>query len=212
MKLAVITATIGEKRRAMFTPNQINPAVNYVCFADRAVTVRGAWKVQRVERDHSITSVMQAKRYKIMAHEMVPDADAIMWCDSHCRLMCDPLKVFDEFSECLGLVLHPRGCVYRELRACRKQKKDAPYRLERTAEILQNRLHHPARAGVYYGGFIARRITPESNRLMKAWWQMIGQTTQRDQISLPVVLARDHVPFHVFGRGRRPEMFQIKGK
>ena len=124
MNVAVITATIGERRRALYTPSQVVPGVRYLCFSDRPVVSRGGWEVHQVERDHSITSVMQAKRMKVMAHEMVPDADAVIWCDAHCRLVCHPVELFDEFDECLGLVCHARGCVYHELRACRRKKKD----------------------------------------------------------------------------------------
>ena len=47
-----------------------------------------------------------------------------------------------------------------------------------------------AKTQLYMGGAIIRRNVPTVNQFNEAWWAEICRWGQRDQLSLPVVLAR----------------------
>ena len=96
MKIVVLTASIGE-RRGLYTPSTVNRSVEYLAFVDRRVNHK-IWKTIRVDRLPDVDPVRQAKKYKVLADEFVA-ADASIWVDRHCRLMCDPVEAFDQFSE-----------------------------------------------------------------------------------------------------------------
>lgn len=208
MRVAVVTASIGERRK-LLTPDVVNPSVDYVAFVDRELN-HPVWRTVRVDR-WSADPVRDSKLYKVFPERFVEDADASIWIDRHCRLLCDPAKVFGEFKEDVGLVHHYRACIFREGRACRDAHKDDRNLINQTVERF--RLEGwPDAAGLYYGGFLLKRHSEAADRFSRLWWNYIETGSRRDQLSLPVAVRRSRVSAHIFHRRRRPEFFHIRGK
>jgi len=210
MRIAVVTASIGEGRRGLYTPGSVNESVDYIAFVDRKVS-HAAWRPVRVDRLGDC-STRDAKRFKVLPEEYIGDEfDAVIWVDRHCRLLCDPVEFFEEFSEDVAVVSHYRGDIYSEAKACLLKKKDDEALIRRTVSTF--RLEGwPRKSGLFYGGFIAKRITEESKKFSRLWWQYIEAGSRRDQLSLPVALDRSGVSVRKFKRRKMAELFKIRGK
>lgn len=209
MRISVVTASIGpkERRRKLFTPryDRRESGVDYVAFADRPVD-HPIWRTVQIPT--GVDPYMTAKRVKVLIAEYVK-ADATIWIDRHCRLLCDPATVFDMFPQSVAVVRHLRRCVYREAKVVRESGKDAPEAIRRTVERLQS-WQIPKNFGLFFGGFLLRRH-PESDEMSQRWWQYIEHGSRRDQLTLPVALDRSGVSVRTYKRKRRPEFFAIGG-
>jgi len=210
MSVVVVTSSIGEPGRGLHTPRHDRRAdgVRYVAFVDRPV-VHDVWETVRVDPTPG-DSCRVAKRFKVLIAEHVGDASRSIWIDRHCRLICDPLAIWDEFGEDVGLVEHYRRCVYSEAKACRRQRKDGALIIRRTTDRWRAE-GVPENGGLYYGGFVLRRHGGADD-FSRLWWDLICWGSRRDQLSLPVALHRSGVSVRTFRRSRRPDMFKIGGK
>lgn len=208
MKIVVVTASIGERRK-LLTPQVVNPDVRYVAFADRPMN-HPVWTIKRVDRKLA-DRCRDAKRYKILLSEIIEDADASIWIDRHCRIMCDPVTAFERFTEDVGVITHFRNCCYHEARACRKGKKDSVEIINSTVERLRL-AGWPSASGLYYGGFILRRHTDTERSFSRLWWDMVSEGTRRDQITLPYCLHKSQVDYRIFPRSEVGSFFRIRGK
>jgi len=209
VKIVVVTASIGEGRRKLLTPQVVNPNVRYVAFADRPMH-HPVWTIKRVDRKLA-DRCRDAKRYKVLLSTIIQDADASIWVDRHCRIMCDPVEVFERFTEDVGVFAHFRNCCYHEARACRKRKKDSEAIINATVERLRSEQWPPA-AGLYYGGFLLRRHTEGERAFSRLWWDRISAGTRRDQITLPFCLHKSEVSYRIFPRSEIGSFFRIRGK
>jgi hypothetical protein len=81
-----------------------------------------------------------------------------------------------------------RNCIYKELEACIRLKKDDP-------QIMQKQINSYRSAGMpeHYGLIEANLLVrdhhnPACIEIMERWWQEITRHSCRDQLSLPFVL------------------------
>lgn len=209
MRIVVVTASIGE-RRGLLTPmiDRRRDGVKYLAFVDRP-KVHAVWETIGVRRPPG-DPVRSAKRYKTAIVEHVGDADATIWIDRHCRLLCDPLTIFNEFHEDVGLIRHFRRCCFSEANACRKQDKDDPAAIDRTMDRLKAE-GFSRNAGLYYGGFVLRRHNA-SDEFSRTWADYIEDGSRRDQLTLPAALEASGVSFKAFDRSMKGKCFAIRGK
>ena len=205
MTIVVVSASIGERRRAAFFTPAIDrrpDGVRYLAFSTSGIK-SDFWesiKVGRVLAD----PVRDAKRFKVrsigIVREVVPDVSRIMWVDRHCRLMCDPVEVFkqlDNDGAYLGVVRHSRGCIYREGRACIQKNKDDPSIIKSMMQRFRDEgFKH--RSGLFFGGWLAFKVGEPSERFLRLWWNYIETGSRRDQLSMPVAIQRSGVPFKQF--------------
>ena len=201
---SVITAIYGGRDR-LRTPAVVHSGVEYVCFTDDQHIRHDVWDCRYVPPSH-FDPCRSAKRFKVLPHLFV-DAERSIWIDANCRLLCDPLAIWDEFDEDLALVRHWRPDIYHEARACRRGSKDD---LSVIADAIRHyrAAKHPARRGLWYGTIIFRRRSSAVARFNEAWWAQIERFSRRDQLSLPVVLRRLGVEFHQFGRDQLSRLFR----
>lgn len=119
-----------------------------------------------------------------------------IWLDSNMTLRTDPAKAMSNFS----LHLHRRrDCIYEEIEECRRLKKAKPELLDKQ-ELAYRLRGHPTNWGLWENGFSVRRNTPEIQSLCKDWVNELNEHTQRDQISLPVVLREHRIIPKVIGK------------
>lgn len=129
-----------------------------------------------------------AKRYKVLAHEVLPEYDASVWIDCSFRLEGerDVWKVLEEVE--LGFFPHPsRRCIYEEAKRIKKSGQDHPKRVDRVVQEYRE-LGFPAGYGLWKGGIVFRQHTETVKRFELEWWRMICSGSRRDQLSLPVVI------------------------
>jgi len=135
--------------------------------------------------------VMSAKLYKILPHKFL-DCDVSIWLDGNIFLNISKEQIVKEFLGDADIAIHrhpDRDDVYDECDIAIKYKGDDDGSIKKHKEYLQS-INYPKHDGLYNGGVIIRRHTPEIEAFNNAWWSEICCHSSRDQISLPVVLKK----------------------
>ena len=134
---------------------------------------------------------------KMFPHKLFPKTKYSIYIDGNIK----PISDFTEFINIpsrYGLLCHAhkaRTCVYDEMKACKILKKGNTAAMDDYAQTLC-RAGFPTHYGMLECNMIVRDHTnPTMPQLMEAWWQeFIISKTNRDQLSLPYVLWKNHIP------------------
>lgn len=180
----VFTANIGS---SLWTKPTLYPGLTYVAFSDKEPPEGWSWV--RVEADNTPELNNRiSKRIKIDPWSYLDCRwDTAIWVDSNISLRQDPRFINAHFA---CHYHRKRHCVYDEVAECLRLRKATPSELLRQkADYLQR--GHPEHWGLWENGFSIRTNTPKIEALCKSWKAELEEYTQRDQISLPIVL-REH--------------------
>lgn len=80
-----------------------------------------------------------------------------------------------------------RNCIYKELTACIKYKKDNKALMQQQIEKYRKE-NYPAYNGLVETGCLVRKQGDESAEFNKRWWNEITQNSYRDQLSFNYVM------------------------
>lgn len=183
--ITVVTAAIDMPPPKQ--PQIVRPGVRWIAYMDTNADFCDApwpWETVRVSRS-MLDPRMDAKKYKVLIHEY-HEGDTV-WIDSKWPLSCDPEEMFESFSEPMAFVKHFRGCPFLECVRVIQRKKDTPANIARAHRWL-NKMGIARRSGLWMGGLIFRRDTPQVRAFNRLWWRYILETSVRDQICLPAAL------------------------
>jgi len=67
------------------------------------------------------------REYKILSHEVIPDADITLYHDGNFRLLVSPFSLIERYLQEADIALFPhpeRNSVYDEIEACARFGKD----------------------------------------------------------------------------------------
>ncbi len=191
--VVVYTAIFGGYDSLKEPQDQI-PGVKYICFTDNPNLKSKVWNIQY--RRPTGDPLMQAKSFKILAHEAL-DCDISLWIDG--RVEVHKLNgAINQLKTDLALHRHEqRNCIYEEASHCMRVKRGDPRQIEDAITRYKSE-GHPPQYGLWNGGIILRRHTPDITTFNREWWREVSVGTTRDQIVLPVVLRRLGTPFETF--------------
>jgi hypothetical protein len=182
----------------------------YICFTDSRMPSRiGVWRVIHVKTDPQLYSRLQAKRFKVLSHELFPGGrlafryapfsirrrfDLAIWVDASLQIKSETFV--SDMRAALGqrdwaMFAHPdRDCIYQEAAVAITQVKYDDFPILPQAEAYRSVI--PPHGGLYACTLIVRR-EPESEEVKRAnelWWRENTQWTPHDQISLPYILRK----------------------
>jgi hypothetical protein len=191
--------TAGKNRKVIYTcvtgnyepldnPYAISEGYDYVCFTDSDKVKGDMWELRPIPAELSKLSTVKKQRcIKINPHKYLPEYDLSIWVDGSVKLTKDVNSFIAENcsgSENVYIPQHPnRNCIYDEMDACVKQKKDieaniAPQRRRYKAEGF------PKNYGLVQSNIIIRRHNqPDCIKLMETWWNELKNGSHRDQLS-----------------------------
>ncbi|MGA1865742.1 MAG: glycosyltransferase domain-containing protein [bacterium] len=185
--VVVYTAIIGGIDK-LLPPLFSENSVRMVCFSDKKMHNSYGWELFPAETPFD-SPRMNAKRYKILAHEIFPDADYSIWLDGTFQMALPPREAIMRWlaSEDIAMMSHPeRTCIYQEAEVCAKMKKDDPRVLERQVKKYREE-GYPENFGLVANGVVLRRHTRKISKLNQAWWEEIKNHSIRDQVSFNYV-------------------------
>ena len=186
MRRAIYTANFGG-RDEMHDPRSPQPGTDYICFTDDPELRSDVWDMRVMSKGHD-DPCRDAKRYKVLAHEVLEGYDASVWIDCSFRLEGerDVWKVLEDVE--LGFFPHPsRRCVYEEAKRIQRCRQDHPKRVDRVVREYRE-LGFPENYGLWKGGIVFRQHIPTVKQFELAWWELICAGSRRDQLSLPVTI------------------------
>jgi hypothetical protein len=198
MRVALITGCYGAYDPVRPLP-EWHGFDDAVCVTDTASGIGGGWRVHVEPRDEHPR--LAAKRPKMLPW-LFTDCDAAVWLDASFEILSPGFSEFvrqhlerDDFV----VWQHPEGrvCVTEEGPVCWDWPKYRGY-------DIRGQVRHylaegfPRRWGLFAGGTVGYRFTPEAKRLGAAWYGEQERWSIQDQISLPYLLWRSGRPFGVW--------------
>ena len=193
--LVVYTAITGS------FPNQLRPPlgpqdpkgrkVRHICFSDKPRNV-GRWQVVTPVWDHDDPRRV-ARYHKALSHRLFPNARYTLWHDGNQQLKVNPWDLVDRYlnrDHVLASYKHPdRDCVYQELEACVKLKKDNSGVMRRQIGAYRQQ-GYPAHNGMIETTAVLRDNSERARKINNLWWKEIVAGSRRDQLSINYVLWR----------------------
>ena len=205
MRGVVVSAIVGKPDFRLRRPTFVNNDWDYIMFTDRRRRGQPPWQIRRIDSVDGDPR-RDAKRFKMLAHEWLPDYDYHLWIDAHCVLLADPELV--AANEPVTLVRHwcPGQCIRAE--SARILTRNKAPRDEVQRQMAQY-TDHPDSWGLWFGGFVGSRNNDEAIEFKKLWHHLTEAGSVRDQLSLPVALRRSGVQFRDIPRRQRGRLFSI---
>ena len=160
----------------------------FVAFVDNPKTCPdNGWELRKLIPFHS-DPIRNSKRYKILAHKMLPRTTCSLWLDGRIEIMdgFDFDSMIEKFlaRHDMALFNHPRrNCVYDEAETCQQRKLDDPSTIDKQMSRYRTE-GYPERHGLTINGIILRRHTHQIALFNTRWWKEICEGSRRDQLSL----------------------------
>ena len=172
--------------------------VSYVLFTDqtglpekyRATGSHLSWEIRPLEWQHKLCRRRTARWHKLMSHLLFPEAEHTIWLDGSQRLhavAAAKILLPHLGDKSIATFKHPdRTCVFQELHACKRLKKDNAVLMERQLEAYRKE-GYPVFNGMVETACVIRKQGPEQLEFNRLWWQQIKQHSFRDQLSFNYV-------------------------
>lgn len=201
----IYTAIFGQKD-ALHDPTVLPLGFDFVCFTDQDFTSK-IWDVRHVAPPES-DPILSARKYKILAHEFLPEYEYSVWVDGNVLvrgdvgelvstyLVDENMAVFDH-GQSMGIPCRSveEGIAYIKKDIAKGKQRDSIERIE--AQYA----HYRDEGFLDNVGFawtlvlIRRHLEPDVILQMKGWWTELKTWTRRDQMSFNYVAWRDGFQF-----------------
>jgi hypothetical protein len=160
------------------------------------ISVDGATTI--VDDMMNLPPAIASRRYKLCPQGPLSDYDLTIYLDNRSALKPNAIQRLKEVEAPFSLFRHhQRDCVYREGKACRRNKVIDKKRLDRQiARYRQAGL--PRNSGLFCGTFLVRkRIEGQLADFTHAWVEHFLHYSERDQISLGYLAWRQKYEFGI---------------
>lgn len=180
-----------------------------VCFTDDPDLKSDVWEVKLIpllfkdiRRDSRIP--------KMLPHIFFPEADYSLYVDANIISKVPINKLIIEWLQDSDIAMFghvTRDCLFDEAQECIRLELDTKEAIESQIERYKD---FPKHQGLYQGGVILRRHTPQIKRLNESWFTEYCTGCKRDQVSLPYVVEKEGVTINsIKGHAYSHEWFEM---
>lgn len=182
-KKAIYTVIINQYD-ALKEPEVISDGFDYICFTNNPDLKSSVWKIVPCEVVGD--PVLFQRSIKILSHQALEEYDLTIYIDGSTVQVKDFNELLKSYRGGAMFKQHPRrDCVYQEITACIRLKKDSDNRLRNQwNEYMKDRVPH--HLGLAETGIMVRDKSDAVIKLNEAWYNEVKGRSIRDQISLPV--------------------------
>jgi len=190
LKIAVITGLSGLKSDLQDPSNGGFEGVDYYAFTDQPYNVN-VWFMKPLinfSKDPVYAARRNVKLAKILGFLLVPNYDYYIWHDHYCEVQTDPRIIVNEYLKDgdMGVFKHARrDCVYEELHIVALSRFETVECMNASHDILR-KCKWPERSGLYEMTSFIYKNTPKVQAALMNWWDIIVQSSSRDQLSFPL--------------------------
>ncbi len=149
------------------------------------------WELRPLVWKHSLCKRRTARFHKVNSHKLNLESDVIIWVDGSQKLK--PVSLVKQLVNplvsrySLASFKHPeRICIYQEMQACRKLKKDNPLLMHKQITAYRTE-GYPPYHGLVETACVLRKQTSQIVEFNKLWWDQISRYSFRDQLSFNYV-------------------------
>jgi hypothetical protein len=192
-RIVVYTAVFGGYEGLI--PQPRSGGVDYICFTDTPVRSK-SWEVRVVEPD-LVDPTRNARKYKLLPHQFLPDYGISLWIDANYLLVGDIGKLVDSKLSDVNMAVFdhaqtlsdPRDSVYEEYQSIIDMgKKIGSYKDD--PEVMTRQIERYRREGfpsdnglIFTAALLRRHNERDVVRAMERWWHEISIGSKRDQLS-----------------------------
>ncbi len=203
-KIAIYRCVIGDYDNIPSDIGKFNWCDRFL-FTDRENLFIKGYKNIKVpyEKNNAITN----RKYKILVPDEIKKYQVSVYLDGNIAIndsLFKLVKEFDDTNALLGLFKHHKHLsLGEEIIAVLKNKKANLKDL--INEVIKLDSTNYLDAQVTDNSVLIRKHSQDLNldRLMQEWFLVVQKGSQRDQLSLPVLLAKHQVPLHYFNKAQR---------
>jgi len=195
--IVVYTAISGEKYHDTLRENQFNDrTARFEAFLDKPQE-SNIWHVNKIFKQF-IDPSRQAKIYKILPWQYLPDYQYSIWIDGCISILVSPKMLIDTYLKNADIAMfkhHDRDDIYEEYKADLHflHRKLEPEYLFRMQIDKYKKEGFPEHSGLNECTVILRRHTEEVKRMCEEWWSEITTYTVSDQCSFAYVLRKHNL-------------------
>jgi hypothetical protein len=203
-KIAIYTCMIGRYdhiQEPLFKPDN----VDYIIVTDGPFPSSDTWKGINIRTIKGVPPLDDSRvsRYiKLHPHLFLNDYDYSIYIDANIKTIGDMrylIYLLNQYGFIANLHRH-RDCIYKEIEACIRLKKDNPQIMRKQIDTYRNAAM-PEHYGLIEANLLVRdHHNPACIEIMKKWWQEIEKHCGRDQLSLPFVLWEMGIPVSEIGK------------
>jgi len=124
--------------------------------------------------------------YKLLPHRFLKNYDASIYIDGNMQVVGDINLLFEQlsFSNLINFSHPDRTCLYEELKACIRFKKDEPLIMQKQIQKYKDE-DYPVNNGLLRCGVLIRKHNEEDSiKTMEVWWENVLKFSKRDTLSL----------------------------
>lgn len=175
-----------------------NNNVDYYCFTNNKKIKSKTWNVIYIE-DNELNNYYLSRKIKMLGHPLINENyDVSIWVDGAIIFDKDIMEFYE--AECdtkdysfFAFKHHSRDCLYDEINACARFKKDSIDKLKEHYKFLKKE-NYPKKSGLYeMTVFVKRHNDPIVKRTMNMWFDMIQEYSKRDQLSFMYCVSKTNL-------------------
>jgi hypothetical protein len=203
-KIVIYTCMIGKYdniQEPLFKPDN----VDYIIVTDGHSPSSDTWKgidVRTIKEVPPLDDSRVSRYVKLHPHLFLNDYDYSIYIDANIKTVGDMrylIHLLNQYGFIANLHRH-RDCIYKELEACIRLKKDDPQIMRRQIDSYRSAAM-PEHYGLIEANLLVRdHHNPACIEIMERWWQEIEKHSGRDQLSLPFVLWKMGISVSEIGR------------
>lgn len=195
-KILIYTAITGgyDSLQQPFLPAE---GFDFICFVSKGMKrsdYEGAWYILEIPYSWEDMTLL-ARSHKLCAHNLMPDDyEYSLWIDGNIRITNDSIyricRSLAERDVHFAGIKHPfRDCVYEEMEAVLRDRRESFRKILRLAEFLcRNRF--PRHAGLMETNVMFRKQNdPVVEAFDRWWWECVVRYSVRDQLTQSFAIA-----------------------
>ena len=185
-RIVVYTALFGSYEALVEQPMAADSAVKFVCFTDDETLESDSWEVRLLRPTVPWDSTRMARKSKILGYREFEEAEATLWIDNRVILREPPEVVVNSLlaEADIAMPLHDhRSSVADEFTAVLRAGFDEPHRVREQLHFISAVMPVVLHEVPLWTAIVARRRTPEVDRAMDTWWDLVMRHSRRDQLS-----------------------------
>ncbi len=196
-KTVIYTAIFGTRDK-LTEPKFINKNCDYICFTDNTSFKSKVWDIRYCEPDPKLTSLRNAKIFKILPHKYLSEYNVSLWIDGN-KTQYKNIDLYLNYINDNEMVLldydppSPRiKGLYSEIEHCIERKYDDIKTLQKQREFYKSENFIDDKKHIYYCAFLLRKHnTPNVIKLSEDWWNQICKFSKRDQVSILYIINKN---------------------
>lgn len=197
----VYSCLLGDEK--IYQPNDIETKVEYLCFTDNKDMwgkKQGAWKFVELNNPDKLPDDMIRTKYRILAHEMLPDYDYSIWVERSFAITGELqhfCEVYGNGNSFLGFSQPTEDCIYRDISYTHMGTD------ERNIEMRKMMYRYKQEGYPEHNGLIDSRIMirnhndPMMRRVMEDWWLETEKYNEIETNCFNYVAWKNQYPFSI---------------